>query len=158
MLEKEKYENRKWWIDQHRKMWATLSWQVQRSIKRITELKKEYVFKRYGYENMIFGCCFCCEYAYKIAAILEEYGYNVWGCEMCPIKWKDSSCFEEYDETLKVRDPMYLSQLCKSISCLPENTEPKFIIRIKGKEDIVSSDQIIRLHNKGEVFLIKERR
>ena len=157
MLEKEKYENRKWWIDQHRKMWSSLARKVQMTrITNIDAIKKDYLSSIYGYNIPIYGCCYCCEYAQYVNEVLICHGWEAeHNCGWCPIAWKNGCCFGgEYDELFFTDNYSYIASMCRTIANLPETPEPKFLIQ---SGEILTMNDIVKLHNRGKEFEITHK-
>lgn len=164
MLEKEKYEDRKWWIEQHRKMWSNLAIEVKTdrintNMVKMNRIKTDYMSNIYGGNIPIKGCCYCCEYAWYVNQVLICHGWDEEHvCNCCPIIWKNDSCLlGEYGELYSDLSYGKGASICKRIAELPESQMLKFLIQTEKTKKVLNIDEIIRMHNRGETFRITHK-
>ena len=116
-------------LNEHRKMWNWIADETEKRGYKVS--KRDYLYRKRGFHELLFNDCFCCEYA--LSAMKKGADTT---CSMCPIDWgidetgKHITCLSSvYDKWNNATNPINAAQLARQIAELPERTD-----NILGKE------------------------
>ena len=110
-------------LNEHRKMWNWIADETKKRGYKVS--KEEYLYKKCGFDEIIYNDCFCCEYA-LFASLKEEKPI----CSVCPIDWgtykkgKHITCLSSlYGKWYDTEDPIEAAQFARQIASLPRRTD-----------------------------------
>ena len=115
-------------IRRHRLMW---NWIAQTSIQEQRCVSKREAFKHFFWRRKIQSDCWCCEYSFCEARILE-YGSAriVHPCDRCPINWNPamtcyaiSGLYSQFCDAYDANDYIKAAKIAYQIAELPERND-----------------------------------